>query len=361
MDKIVIPISDSERERLNRQKRDDGFANKGWKEWLLSKAAARAQITEMEAIRQGTRTSLRRLWGMNMGTNLGYIRRKGTKSLRDIEEPLSKSVIVVGGGPSIVIHNQLETLKNSNYHGSIISSDRMLLPLLKMGIIPNYVLSVDGSPIILKFYRSKLFETNKDKIKILTHIAVNPKVIQYLYRQKVNPYWFLAHSVYVKEEEIENSDAIVTICMTVTKHNPHGIQTLVAAGNCGVCAFALSWVILKIKKICLIGFDMGYPEETPLHKTYYYSTFIETSQHYFGKNSFASLSAQIPYEREYNPVWKSYAFTDPVFRGYREMLRNLLDIIPNDLQIYSCVEGGALTHPRLKYMTFKQFLEENRN
>ena len=344
---------------MNRQKTEDGYQDKSYKQWILSKGASKLHLTEMENIRKGTGVNLRKLWGMNMGENFAYIRRKDMKSLRDITEPPSKSVIVVGGGPSIAIHGQLETLKNSDYHGTLVSCDRMLLPLLRIGVVPDYVLSVDGSPIILKYFKSKLFTEYKDKIKVLVHIASHPSVIRYLYRQKVDLYWFLAHAVYVNEAEVEKSDAIVTIAMTSTKDHVKGVQTLPCAGNVGVGAWAFSWVILKKKTVALIGFDMGYPEGTPLCKTYYFSTFLDETQRVFGKNDLAALTAHIPYEKEYNPILKCYTFTDPVFRGYREMFSNLLDIVPKDVHTYNCTEGGALQNPNLKCQTFKQFLSEN--
>jgi len=296
-----------------------------------------------------------------MGENLAYIRRKDMKSLRDIPESGGKSAIIVGGGPSIAIHNQLETLRDSKYGGQIITCDRMLIPLLKVGIVPNYVVSVDGSPIILNFFKHKLVNQNLDKIKILIHMATHPSVTRFLYRNKAQVYWFLAHSLYASEEEVENSDAIVTLAMTSTKNHIKGIQTLVAGGNVGVAAWASAWVVLHKKIVALIGFDMGYPEGTPLNKTYYYSSFLEHTQATCGKGTFASLATQIPYEKEYNPAWKSHTYTDQVFRSYKNIFCSFLEIAPADVQTYSCVEGGALYHPKLKYLTLKQFLEENKD
>jgi hypothetical protein len=344
---------------LLKQKEADGYAGKSWRDWILSKAASRIYLTEAEGIQKATGVNLRKLWGMNMGENLAYIRRKDMKSLRDIPESSDNSVIVVGGGPSIAIHHQLETLRDSGFKGQIVTCDRMLIPLLKVGVVPNYVISVDGSPIILDFFKHKLVKDNLDKIKILVHIATYPTVTRYLYRNKAQVYWFLAHQIYCSEEAVENSDAIVTIAMTSTKDHIKGIQTLPAGGNVGVAAWAFAWVILHSKKVALIGFDMGYPEGTPLNKTYYYSTFLNAMQNASGRNTFAALSAQIPYEKEYNSAWKSWTYTDQVFRSYAKIFYGFLDITPKDVTTYSCVEGGALNHPKLKYLTLKQFLSEN--
>lgn len=350
-------MSDYTYQRLLKQRDADGYAAKGWRDWILSKASPSLQVTDAEGIRQSTRGGLRQLWGRNMGHNLAYTRRPNMKSLRDIPAPQNRKCLIIGGGPSIELHNQLETLANADRSGlTIVTSDKMTIPLLSHGIIPDFIMSVDGSPIILDFFKHKLFKQNADKIKVLLHIAVNPLVVRYLYRLKVQVYWFLAHQVYVSEEEVENSDAIVTISMTSTKAHPKGVQTIVAAGNCGVAAWAFAVIILKAKSIGLIGFDMGYPEGTPLNKTYYYSTFLNMTQARYGATPFASLSAQIPYEKEYNPAWHSYTYTDQVFRSYKDMFCNLLDIVPATAVTTSCVEGGALHHPKLKYATLKKWL-----
>jgi hypothetical protein len=353
---IIDDIPEFTYQRLLKQKSADGFADKSWKEWVFAKASPSLQVTDAEGIRQSTRHGLRQLWGRNMGHNIAYLRRRDMKSLRDME-PTAKPVLVVGGGPSIEQHNQLETLASSNRENlTVVTCDKMLIPLLAHGIVPDYVLSVDGSDIILKFFKSKLFLRHKDRIKMLLHIAVNPKVVRYLYRHGAQVYWFLAHQVYVSEEEVEQSDAIVTICMTSTPHHPKGIQTLVAAGNVGVAAWAFAVIILKTHNVALIGFDMGYPEGTPLNKTYYYSTFLNMTQARFGANAYASLTAEVPYENEYNPAWGTHTKTDQVFRSYRAMFYDLLSIAPKETEIWSCVEGGTLYHPRLKYATLQSWL-----
>jgi hypothetical protein len=348
-------------EKLLKQKETDGFNDKTWRDWIISKSASALQVTDTEGLQRSTRGALRKMWGVNMGYNISLIhKQKIVKSLRDITNPEAESVLVVGGGPSIAIHNQLQTIKDSGYKGTIVSCDRMLVPLLKMGIVPNFVIGVDGSDIILKFYKNPLVKKHKDQIKFLIHLATHPEVVNYLYKIKADVYWFLAHQVFMNDEEVENSDAIALICTTITPHNLHAIQTLVCGGNVGVGAWAFSWSILHKKKVAFIGMDMGYPEGTPLEKTYYYSTFLNmTQERCGGKTTFASLAAQIPFEKEWNPIWKVFTYTDQVFRSYRKIFESYLEITPKDVEITSCVQCGALHHPRLKYSTLKDWLAKN--
>jgi hypothetical protein len=358
--KIVMRLSQFSYDRLVKQKTADGYEKRSWQEWLMSKAAPGLQVTDAEGIRASTRGGLRQMWGRNMGFNIAYTRRKDMKSLRDITPPQTSKCIVAGGGPSIELHHQLETIANADRKDlTIITSDRMLIPLLSHGVVPEFVVSVDGSDIILKFYKHPLVKQNLDKIKILAHIAINPLLTRWLYRNHAQVYWFLAHQGYVNEKEVENSDAIVTICMTSSRWHPKGVQTIVAAGNVGVCAWATAIIVLKQLNVGLIGFDMGYPEGTPLNKTYYYSTFLNTTQGRLGANQLASLAAQMPYEKEYNPALGCYTYTDQVFRSYKEMFCGLLNLVPSKAELWNLTEGGALYHPKLKYATLKDWLKQN--
>jgi hypothetical protein len=155
-------------EKLLKQKETDGFGSKTWREWVISKAATALQVTDTEGLQRSTRGALRKMWGVNMGYNISLIhKQKIVKSLRDLPVPEAESVLVVGGGPSIAIHNQLQTIKDNGYKGTIVCCDRMLVPLLKMGIVPQFVIGVDGSDIILKFYKHPLVRKHKDKLKFL--------------------------------------------------------------------------------------------------------------------------------------------------------------------------------------------------
>jgi hypothetical protein len=298
---------------------------------------------------------------MNIGHNLAFIRRKGVKNLRDLAVAENKinegSALVIAGGPSIHIHDHLNVIKNSGYKGAIVSSDRMLIPCLENNIVPNYVMTVDGADIILKFYKHRLFRENLKNIKVLLHYTTSPKVVRYLYRLKADVYWFIVHTEQVVRE---NSDVLGAIYMTMTAHNPEGLQTLVAGGNVGVCAWCFSWVVLNRNPVILIGFDMGYPEGTDLRKTYYYSTIFDATLAALKEPTAAALAAQMQYTKEYNPAFRGHTYTDSVFRSYREMFCAYLEHAPPKLITINSTEGGALYHPRLQYGKLAETLEKYR-
>jgi hypothetical protein len=74
----------------------------------------------------------------------------------------------------------------------------------------------------------------------------------------------------------------------------------------------------------------------------------------------SALQCTKNYIKEYNPVWKSWATTDTVFRGYRDILYSLLEGVPPQIIVHNCTEGGTLNHPRLHPMKLEEALKKYR-
>jgi hypothetical protein len=314
-------------------------------------------MTEMDGIGLEIRT-MRQMWGNNIGHNLAYIRRKGVKTLRDLAQTEWKgSAIMVGAGPSVDLHNHLDVIKESGYEGTIVASDRMLPLLLKKGIVPQHVLTVDGSELIIPFYRNKLFRKHVKDIKVGLHFTANPKLVRYLYRIKANVYWYI---IQTENRPTEDTEVMQSIYLTQSQHNPSGLQSLLGGGNVGVTAWVFSWVVLKKNPVMLVGMDMGYPEGTQLDKTYYFSTFFKYLKSHGMDGQQSALQCTKNYIKEYNPVWKSWATTDTVFRGYRDILYSLLEGVPPQIIVHNCTEGGTLNHPKLHPMKLEEALKKYR-
>ena len=54
--------------------------------------------------------------------------------------------IIISAGPSLQRNNSIEKIKNSNFDGSIISIDASYIKCLKLGLIPDYVVTMDPHP-----------------------------------------------------------------------------------------------------------------------------------------------------------------------------------------------------------------------
>ena len=71
---------------------------------------------------------------------------------------------MIGAGPSVKNNNHLELLSKSHYKGTIVCTDRMLIPCLKNGITPYSA----TCPVILAILIGHPYcDESPDPIKIL--------------------------------------------------------------------------------------------------------------------------------------------------------------------------------------------------
>lgn len=279
----------------------------------------------------------------NFSRNLPYIIQDG-KSIKDlVDAEKDRPAIVVGAGPSIYRNKHLDQLKNSNFKGVIIATDKMLEPLLKKDIIPNYCLSLDAHPTLVPaFYRHSLVKKNADKIKVITGTFVSPNLTKLLKKLKIDTYWFSA-----------SADRKLVL-MTASERNPNALIGIRSCGNTGAASFTFSWAILKCNPTCIIGFDFGYPEGVNLEETPYYSGALVLAD-----KTVSALTASPVYQTIYHPVWRTRAKIDPVFSTYRtQFLGALKNDLPPDIKLYNCTCGGTLFGEGMECISFKEFLEK---
>lgn len=279
----------------------------------------------------------------NFARNLPYIIRDG-KSIKDlVDTEKNKVCIVVGAGPSIYRRNHLDQMKESNFKGVIIATDKMLIPLLKKQITPSYVLSLDAHPqLVPAFYKHPLVRHNADKVKAIIGTFVSPNLPKLLQSLGVDTYWFTA-----------SADRKLVL-LTISERNPNGLIGLRSCGNTGTAAWVFSWAILKCNPQALIGFDFGYPEGVNLEETPYYSGALTLPD-----KSVSSLIASPVYQTIYHPVFKTKSKIDPVFLTYRTHFLNALkNDLPPRVKVYNCTENGTLFGKGMTCIPFKKFLDK---
>lgn len=344
--KIVAEVSDTTYMKLLKKKEDDKYESADWGDWLrflVRKVELHPTITQQ--IHKGTRELLP-MWMSNFSENLPLI--KEGKTLRELipdGDPEGRA-IVIGRGPSVFRHKHLELLKRSDFDGIIISTDGMLIECLKEGIAPNYVLSVDGSPVCEKWYDGPVVKEHAPKISSVLCTQVSPKVTKRVIDAGFKgPYWFVPTS-----DRVTDKDSITNLqlLMTVGERNPNGIVSMDCGGNVGAASWVFAWNVLKRKEICLIGFDFGYPDDMPLGETYYYDRTVEC---------IGALHANIHYETIWHPHFKTRSKMDPAFKSYRQGFFDMLMAAPDWVETCNCTESGTLyLEPYLKCMYFKDWL-----
>jgi len=107
-----------------------------------------------------------------------------------------RAAVIVAGGPSVEKFGHLDTLKE-HYKDrcfTIIAVDRMLAPLLRKGILPDYVFSADPQPETADFYEIATKKSYREKLKRAKTMAVlpgwiHPDVLTYWTLERRAFYW----------------------------------------------------------------------------------------------------------------------------------------------------------------------------
>lgn len=343
--RIVAEVSDTAYSKLLKRKAEDGFDEKGWGEWLkFLVRGVNLNPTITQQIQKGTRELLP-LWMKNFSENLPLI--KEGKTLRGLipEGDPQGRAIVIGRGPSVFRHKHLSLLKDSNYEGITIATDGMLIECLKEGIEPDYVLSVDGSPVCEKWYNDPLVKEHGPEIASVLCTQVSPKVTKLVIDAGFRgPYWFVPTS-----DRVTDRDSItkLQLLMTCSERNPNGLISMDCGGNVGAASWVLAWTILRRKDIALVGFDFGYPDDMPLGNTYYYDKTV---------GHIGALHANIHYETIWHPYFKTKSKIDPAFKSYRQGFFDMLMAAPDWVKTTNATGGGTLFHPNLECKHLEDWL-----
>jgi hypothetical protein len=353
---IQVTVSNTEYFKLVRMKKADGFEGRDWGAWL---AFVARDVRKPNMITESTMKNMLPMWCSNFAQNMGEMLKGETLSTLVPEHPeqVPKGpCVVVGAGPSIWMHKHLDMLadaiKSGRYKGIVSASDRMLKPLLERGIVPDLTGTVDGSPIIKKWYDGPLVRKYGPQIKTCLNSNVSIEVTKACKRNKVHVLWFNG-----LQDDMLRLDTFSHLqkMMTRSPQNPNGLVAVTCGGNVGYTIWSISLSILRRSPIALIGIDMGYPEGTQLQTTPYFSNYIEGATATYGPER--SDIACRPFKKVYNPCIKKYAYLDDIFTQYRLVWLKAAKLAPPYVQTINCSEEGTLFGPRITCMPFAEFLK----
>lgn len=284
---------------------------------------------------------------------------KESRSIAHIPRREQQPSLVVGAGPSVYEYKHIEMLADRGWKGVIVTTERMLGPLLEAGVTLDngfdiVLVAVDGHRLIIPthFRDSKGKPLKADGIDGMFVTTIAPQTIRAARQAGITPYYFHgAMDPFFTEDS-------VTGAMNWMVQFP----ALAAGGNVGASAFTAS-LYLWCDPIVLIGMDMGYRLDTPIEETAYWSRF---------KTRNATIGElQALFTKGHNPDFGKGYRQDPVFRKYSRALLNMIET-RNGLEIYeragepgiyfihviNATGGGALHHPTfIKGMDFDKVLD----
>jgi hypothetical protein len=124
-----------------------------------------------------TRFAFESLWMKNIIENVPYLIEK--KSINILKNSLlNKPVLITGAGPSLL--GQMETIKKVSEHIHLISVDTALEPLLKSGIKPDVIVTLDAQFYnLFDFFSILKGQKNSNKMKLVADTTTYPKILKY--------------------------------------------------------------------------------------------------------------------------------------------------------------------------------------
>jgi hypothetical protein len=300
------------------------------------------------------------LWMYNFARNVseildGYSVRKLGKFTTLVNSELKfspkDSAIVIGAGPSIDENNHLDLIKNSNFQGTIVCTDRMLIPCLKNGITPKkfpnfYVITIDPVQRITKYYNDPIVKKFGKKIHTSLSTCTSPDVVSICKKFGIKIHWF--HPLIDNYKKSTSINKLMNM-MSKSMKNPKGFPGLQTGGNVGTAAWVFSWAVLGKSPVALIGINFGYNENTNIIDTPHYNEFIKISngEHNKAKKYYKTIS---------NPYTKSKILVDSIFDYYREAFCNLVTLTPIWVRTINATQGGSLFGKRIELETLEKFL-----
>lgn len=372
---LIVPnIPDTVFTKMMKKKEEDGFGDKDlveYFEYLFRNVKISTSIDDL--ISDSMKKGLFKIWVENFANNLNDIRYgKNISELvpNNPDEVPKGTAIVVGRGPSVFHYRHLELLSESDYQGVVIATDGMLYECLKRGVVPNYVLSVDGNrEKIVRWYGDPNIDEHSSnvtdeerkrneecielvnqygkKIKAILITSVARNVFERCKEAGIEVYWF---SPIFDDYRQNESFTRLQKMMTVSERNPNGVPAMVAGGNAGTCSWVFAHSILRRIPV-LIGIDFGYLEGTPLNETCYYDSLMKNSK---------SVEDIIPtYAEVYNPFFKVNVLTDVVFQLYKKSFLDLCLNTPAWVYTIQCSKGILFSENplhKIKCMEFEEFL-----
>lgn len=271
-------------------------------------------------INDATTVRYQKDWHVNIVNNLLNIPRD--TNLVELKGKYNDPVIVISGGPSLVKH--IELLKEIKSKSILIAAGSTINTLLKEGIEPHYVVSIDGG------------EPNYNHFK-----NINLKESQIIYTMQNH---YKVRDSFEKFGYYVGSTGYELVTEYLEQKTNQRIPVLNGGGSVAHIAFSIAQYI-STGPIAIIGQDLAFTDNLThapnnIHSKLIDEEFIKRKEAY-----------QV---NEYNGgmVW-----TTSVFDSMRIEFQDMVKVNPPKVPFYNCTEGGVLIEG-FNNLKFKAFCEE---
>jgi len=301
------------------------------------------ETSEIAMLNASTATQLLPQWLENM--HLSFIKDVEIPDIREIENSVEPGTpgLVIGAGPSLYANNHLDMLRDSVFYkehkGVIISVAHNIKDCLDSGIVPDYMVLIDGDPVITpEFIDHDIVDDHSKDITAIFSVTVAHEAAS---RWKGDARFFMP---IVPDATIPNVQAVISGMFP-------NISEMDGMGNCGSFAWNVARYV-GCNPIALIGLDFSFKPDTPIKDTWYYEQLrsacssdketIDTmyrfhTHSFFGTNCFTDI------------VYGSFCVGSvAAFKAYKER---------DGIITQNCTEGGLIDDPEaVECLWFKDWL-----
>ena len=344
--------------KLLKAKKESGFECETWDRWFLhvfsnkeDEKSSKDQIIDTFFYENDFEQ-----WIKNFTLNLNYIQNESSaKNIIQNEDDNDEFAIIIGAGPSLKKHKHLEKLAKSNYRGTIICTDRSLIPALKAGVTPEkfpsfFVVTIDAYKKITNYYDDEIVKKFGPLIKGIFSVLTSPDVMNRVRNVGIKIHWI--HSLFDYAEGQKSFNHISAL-MIRSKNPDHKLPAIQTGGNVGTSSWFLAWKILKCKTICLIGLNHGWEEDDPQDLILSHGATGDISQLTLDDESFDRMFPKI-----FNPDFQTYCILDPIFQYYSSAFKEFIIRSPEEVTTINSTEGGSLFGERILCVKFTEFLSK---
>lgn len=292
-------------------------------------------------------------WVKNFSINLPKIMKENSAKNLSNKNFQKLSAIVIGAGPSLEEHNHLKLLSKSNFKGSIICTDRILIPTLKAGITPKkfpkfYVITIDTAEKIKKFYQDDIVKKYGSKINGIFTVVTHPKTLQIARKNGIKINWI--HALFDYNEGKKSFNQLSSLMIRAKNHN-HRLPGIQTGGNVGTSAWFFAWNILKCSNVCLIGINHSWNENDDSKQMFKHCNVpLDINK--------KSILYKKLFPTVYNPDFNCNCILDPIFQYYSNALKDFISRTPKEVLTINATQGGCIFGKQIKCMTFLNFLKK---
>jgi hypothetical protein len=364
-------IDESTLKKLIKLKDEAGFREKTWDEWFnfIFNFKSSTTQTTIEKVMEKLHYESFDEWVQNFAINLNQIwEEPSARTLDPLQGSKASneehSAIVIGRGPSLKKHNHLELIAKSNYKGSIICGDGVLISALQAGITPDkfpkfYVITIDPLERQKKFYDNDLVNKHGEKINGIFTTIAHPFAVSRARQAGIKIHW--VHPLFDYEKGKKSFNQISAL-MVRAKNHRDGLPAIQTGGNVGTSAWFVGWKILRCNIIALVGINHGWEEDDSWETIISHGRTLDPK--FYGGNVSINVDKNDPsfeklFRRIYNPEFNCYSIVDPLFQFYSNAFKEFINRSPEWLTTINATEGGSIFGERIRSMKLSDFLEKH--